>query len=553
MKKLYSITQHKIFILLLIVLIFHLSTSFFDIYYHFSRHLTSPQTSLEFYFAQFEWIAFELFCSLMLTQILLIKRWIFIFGFVILVTLNAFSNAAAYHVSHAIEPAMIHAALFSQPAEFMDFVTPLNALIVAFGILGLVPILYIQKKLPHDPHLNKNAFLSGAILILLLCFGTSGVLRDKPPFHIISASLSILFPGHFEPIIDDTQFTRNDVTPQTIVLVIGESARGDHFSLNGYHHDTNPYLQKTSNVISFPDVTSCTAFTHTSIPCMITDETLTHFNEKQGMFPSWGFSLIEGFRRAGSYTGWIGMQSKWVSYQIPFLSLARSADFVAFPTENNTAANAADDKLIFPDIERFLKQPHATKFLIIHLNGSHTPYSIRYPETFEYFKPTCPKQIEQKHASIRPQDCEKIHPEALINTYDNSLRYTDFIISHIISLLTKQNALLLYTSDHGESLGEQGIYGHGILSIKEQRKVPFLMWASENYIHSYPDNWKNIQNAKTMALSHDHVFHSLLDCGQITSVRIDKNLSLCDPRIRPQPPLHFNYNSKTVLEKLGTF
>ena len=159
------------------------------------------------------------------------------------------------------------------------------------------------------------------------------------------------------------------------------------------------------------------------------------------------------------------------------------------------------------------------QFLVIHTSGSHWNYTARYPKEFEHFTPTC-----YLKAKSDARDCDKL---ALINSYDNSILYTDFFLYNLIDLLKDKNAFLLYVSDHGESLGEEGYYGHGGPLLTQQITIPFIVWVSDNFKLKYPELVASIKNYTSTEISHDYVFHSILDCLNINSDVIDKNLSIC--------------------------
>jgi glucan phosphoethanolaminetransferase (alkaline phosphatase superfamily) len=295
----------------------------------------------------------------------------------------------------------------------------------------------------------------------------------------------------------------------TIVLVIGESARVDHFSLNGYTQETNPELKKR-DVLSYSKVTSCGNQTRISVPCMLTRNTVT--NHENLLKET---SLISLFRAAGFATAWYSNQRVMHENDTVTTSIANEAETLYF---TKLSYNNARDEYLLPKINEFISSENGPKMLVVHTIGSHWSYDHRYDPAHEIFKPVC-------HDSTQ-WTCSA---ENLTNTYDNSILYTDWFLSTIIDSLKDKNALLIYVSDHGESLGEDGFFSHGQDEFRaEQRSVPLIMWASEQYKKGHLERYQAAEGKLTQELNHDVIFHSMLDCAGIESPVIDKNLSLCN-------------------------
>jgi glucan phosphoethanolaminetransferase (alkaline phosphatase superfamily) len=180
--------------------------------------------------------------------------------------------------------------------------------------------------------------------------------------------------------------------------------------------------------------------------------------------------------------------------------------------------NSHDGKLL-PHLEQNIISG-MKKFLVLHTTGSHWNYGARYPEEFAKFKPTIADTIKRDAAS-----CDE---HERLNSYDNSILYTDFFLSSVINILKNKKAFMIYASDHGESLGECGRLTHGADDyVEEQRIVPFIVWFSDSYKSSYPDKWKAVKSLEKKEISHDYIFHTILDCLNIESDAVDKSLRLC--------------------------
>ncbi len=482
------------------------------------------------------WLALTLFAAVILHKALMFSPRLFKPLSFFIFFISSLSNAASFQLSQQLSSAMVHAALLSPYQDVASFINLKQILIFMLGMMGWIAYLIILRTEIHKKDNPKAHIICWFFVLFIMVSDSSILLSNQPPYDIIKPILSDIVPWKNGPIKDETPFTATDTTPRTYVLVIGESARSDHMQLNGYTRATNPYLLKTPHIVSYKDVMSCATLTHLSLTCMLTDATLDDFKTSIAMIPKWGFSMLEGFKRAHFNTGWIGMQGYRSFIPMPYLQLADEAQFAVFPGGQSPTGLAAYDEKLLPYVDDFLaKHEGQPNLLIIHLYGSHFPYDIRYPKNFQHFQPTCESTSELGVMfADNMKDCDHHIPLALHNSYDNSLIYTDYMLSEIIHRLQQRNALMIYVSDHGESLGEKGRYLHGSHHAPEQRRVPLIFWASDSYIQDKPLQWDSIVRHAPMSVSHDYIFHSLLNCAGITSPRIDPQFSLCTENPRPR-------------------
>lgn len=221
----------------------------------------------------------------------------------------------------------------------------------------------------------------------------------------------------------------------------------------------------------------------------------------------------------GFNTTWIGTQTLMKHFaHFNLGTIYNDVNFTIIPGGSALFSLNDHDGKMLPFIKEII--PRSNKqFLVVHTSGSHWNYTARYPKEFEQFTPIC-----NVKAKTDASGCDKV---ALSNSYDNSILYTDFFLSSLIDLLKDKNAFLLYVSDHGESLGENGYYGHGGSLIKEQTTVPLIVWVSNDFKLKHPESVESIKNYANTEINHDYVFHSILDCLNINSDIIDKDFSLC--------------------------
>jgi len=284
------------------------------------------------------------------------------------------------------------------------------------------------------------------------------------------------------------------------ILVLGETSRAQNFSLGGYPRETNPRLQQ-DNVIYFPDTTSCGTATAVSVPCMFSnmpreryDEELAHHQE----------GVLDILQRAGIQVLWNDNDGgcKGACDRVPHQNV----------TDLKLTGQCIDgecyDEVLFHNLESYIDSLQQDGIIVLHTIGSHGPtYYNRYPAEFKKFTPTCDTN--------EIQGCTQ---QQLTNTYDNTILYVDYVVDKAIKLLqSKQDKFttsLVYLSDHGESLGEDGVYLHGLpwsIAPDTQKHVPMLMWLSQDYQQRYGVSSQCLQQkAKTAPYSQDNLFSTLL-------------------------------------------
>ena len=278
------------------------------------------------------------------------------------------------------------------------------------------------------------------------------------------------------------------------VLVIGEAARAQDFSLFGYSRDTNPLL-KQDGVVAFAGAHSCATYTTASLRCMLSYKGAKGMTSNDEPLPSY-------LQRQGIEVIW-----RTNNFGEPPLKVSRyeTADQLRKQCKGDCARLDYDEVLLYGLDAELRAGTAATKTLVVlHEGGSHGPqYARKYPPEFEKFKPTC--------HSVELQKCS--HDE-LVNAYDNTIVYNDYVLHRLIELLKSvkdRPTVMLYMSDHGESLGEGGLYLHGMpkaLAPEVQSAVPLLVWTSEGFARRGGASKEPSSFRKD--LSHDVVFHSVM-------------------------------------------
>jgi lipid A ethanolaminephosphotransferase len=293
--------------------------------------------------------------------------------------------------------------------------------------------------------------------------------------------------------------------PRLLVVVVGETARAANWGLNGYQRQTTPELA-ASGVINFPRVTSCGTNTEVSLPCMFSPYGRRHYDENQIRRHE---SVLHVMEHAGIKTIWRDNQSGCKGV-CDGLEVQRPEDR---PDPRLCHGSHCLDEILLADLEGVLDKNPRDLVLVLHQLGNHGPaYAQRYPDSFRRFTPTCDNP-----------DLGKCSREQIVNSYDNALLYTDHFLAHTIRRLKSQashEAAMIYLSDHGESLGEKGIYLHGLpyaLAPREQTEVPMLMWLSAGFAATSHIDGDCLRARSAQPASQDYLFHSMLGLMQVTT------------------------------------
>ena len=451
-------------------------------------------------------------------------------GFLVLAFIGAISCYFMQSFGVLMDKSMLQNALETDVAEASGLLS-LAMLVHVCGLM-LAPIL-LCLWLPIRAQTTKQKLLHALLSALIWLLAAGSVLasgraelipffrnfRDIKhmalPLAPISASISVSqhwlkaqFPTQLNKIGEDAivPVTARTGKPRLMVLVLGETARADHFQLNGYGRATNPLLSQLP-VVSFRQVSSCGTATAHSVPCMFSELDQAHFD---GDLAKNSENVLDVLQRTGVIVKWLDNNSgcKRVCDRVPSLML--------FEDKTNPLCEQGQcqDAILLEALARELAEPLTQdKIIVLHQLGSHGPeYFRRSTEQQKHFLPECTdKQI---------QFCDT---QSLRNAYDNSLIATDELLANVIRSLQQQHdyqAAMLYISDHGESLGENGTYLHGLpywIAPQAQKHVPMIWWMSEEFEQKQGLSRDCIRDARDTQLSHDYLFHSLLGSFAVES------------------------------------
>ncbi|MEE1955617.1 MCR-3-related phosphoethanolamine--lipid A transferase [Aeromonas sp. 75A] len=371
-------------------------------------------------------------------------------------------------------------------------------------IVGIIAALYYQDYASIG---RNNQTLNREIVPANFMYSTSKYLYRR----------YMAEPIPFVTLGDDaTRVTKKD-KPTLMFLVVGETARGKNFSMNGYEKDTNPFTSKSGGVISFNDVRSCGTATAVSVPCMFSNMGRKEFDDNRARNSE---GLLDVLQKTGISIFWKENDGgcKGVCDRVPNIEI-EPKDHPKFCDKNTCY-----DEVVLQDLDSEIAQMKGDKLVGFHLIGSHGPtYYKRYPDAHRQFTPDCPRS-----------DIENCTDEELTNTYDNTIRYTDFVIGEMIAKLKtyedKYNTALLYVSDHGESLGALGLYLHGTpykFAPDDQTRVPMQVWMSPGFTKEKGVDMACLQQkAADTRYSHDNIFSSVLGIWDVKTSVYEKGLDI---------------------------
>lgn len=439
---------------------------------------------------------------------------------------------AAYYADRygvLLDPTMLRNIVRTDPREAREFVTVavfLHALMWSALPLGLIWWVKLEHRTFWRALAVRGALALGAAVLALVALlpisrDFLSLMRNHRELRylVTPGNLVASLVHNAQVDLRKTRQPRSVVgadavrratrkRPVLFVLALGETARAENFSLLGYARPTNPELA-TRGVTAFRNVTACGTSTEVSVPCMFSPYGRADFDEER-IHASEG--LLDVLRRAGFAVDWYDNQSgcKGVCTGTGIGFHKMDAGFAADLCDG---ADCLDDILVRA-LEKKVAEITTDTVVVLHLLGNHGPaYHRRYPPAFRRFTPDC------QTAELR--DCTR---EEVVNAYDNAILYTDHVLAEMIDRLAaagdRLDTALLYVSDHGESLGEAGLYLHGIpyaIAPRVQTHVPMVSWTSPGFEESSGLLPACLATRVDEPLSHDHLFHSVLGVLDVTT------------------------------------
>lgn len=333
---------------------------------------------------------------------------------------------------------------------------------------------------------------------------------------------------------------RQDTLPgkEIYVLVIGESSRYGNYSLNGYNRPTSPLLDKQENLVSYSKALTTSNLTNIAIQQILTratpDKPDIAYKEK---------ALPDAFIECGFSTAWLASQSSSDRF---VKRITADMDYTFFSTTDFDSADNYDGKLL-PHLDSVLSLDKQKQLIVIHTLGSHFRYNARYPESFCRFTPSL-------HDNTGYDVVSPSNKEILVNSYDNSICYTDYVLNEIIRKVDAEKAVsaVAYLSDHAENLYDDernlAVHGNTEPSIYELH-IPLFIWTSAAYRDARPEKAEAIENHKEKKVSTSNLFHSFLDIAGLSYPEEDKGESVASPEFREDSVWYILTPDKRLIKK----
>jgi len=464
---------------------------------------------------------------------------------VLLVVVTAVAQHMMRQYGVVLDPPMLRNTLRTDVAEASELISPwlLANVAVALVVAALIWRVPLRER-PWRQALGARAMaLLGVsavgVAALLLGFQDfSSTMRNQKELRYRISPGNVVYSTARVLVEDLREATRTpeplaparladpapDQKPRLLVLIVGETARAMNFSLNGYERETNPELAKRP-VINFPQTEACGTSTEVSLPCMFSSLGRAGYSKARARASE---SLVQLLAR-------VGMRVVWLDNQSGCKRVCTGVEYRRFSDERIVSplceGSRCLDGLLVEELGKLIQvaegAPPRDTVVVLHQLGNHGPaYAKRYPREFARFQPECTK--------VELRDCSR---DEIVNAYDNAILYTDHLIASVIDMLAAQEARydvgMIYVSDHGESLGEKGLYLHGMpyaIAPREQLAVPMIWWLGGSGVRG----WQGLDEAclrrrASQPASHDHLFHSMLGLLRVETTRYVADRDLVSP------------------------
>ena len=464
--------------------------------------------------------------------------------------------------------------------ELLDNLAPaVVGVFVIYLPLLVLGIIHIRKKhqisAAFQHHVRKWVMEVGGIglFCLLACYVVMDDYRMRNQFYPVNVCYNLYLAfernaaseNYKEASRDfkfDARSEHSATAPEGYVMVVGETARAHNFSLYGYPRNTNPLLSKTPGIKAFPNVTTQSNTTHKSVPMLLSAASAEDFER---LFHEKG--ILAAFKEAGFHTVFISNQQPNHSF-IDFLG-EQADEHYFLKTEDASQGNHYDEDLL-QKLDEILPLADASSsahyhyryrklFVVLHSYGSHFNYQERYPRSFAYFEPD--SRSEAKSENRRD----------LLNAYDNTIRYTDYILHGIIERLQKWEGVqaktdgvygqptsaMLYTSDHGENIfdDERCLFLHAAPKASDyELHVPFIIWTSDGFSKQYPNILKALgENRSKQVQSNLSAFHTMLGIGGIQTRYRQDEYSVASGKYHPTKLLYLDDHDEAIPQEDAKF
>jgi lipid A ethanolaminephosphotransferase len=482
-------------------------------------------------------IAFLCSISVVLVSVMIFLFSIFCFKYTtkpILITILIISSLTSYFMNNyniVIDETMIQNVMQTDKSEVFDLLNIKLFIYLIFA--GILPSFIIYKiKIKYKPFrrelLSRLIVIPASLIIIIIAalpvsdYYTSFLREHKPLRYYTNPTYFLFATGRYiaqnlksgenaiTPIGEDAKIEATDTDRELIILVVGEAVRANRLHMNGYERETTPLIEK-EEIINFPQMYSCGTTTSVSIPCMFSNLTRRGYSDDKARST---YNILDVLNTAGVNILWRenNSSSKGVADRVTY------EDFKT-PEKNSICDPECRDEGMLVGLQEYIDSIKSGDILIVlHQMGNHGPaYYKRYPDAFEKYTPVC--------KTSQLEECTALE---ISNAYDNAVLYTDYFLSKVIALLKENSQFetaMFYISDHGESLGENSIYLHGLpyfMAPENQKHIPAIMWFGDRF----RINREKLREIAVKEYSHDNLFHTLLGLMEVETSVYDKDMDI---------------------------
>ncbi len=470
---------------------------------------------------------------------LVLHRWIARPLLGVLIVVTAFATYYTQRFGVFLDPSMLRNVLHTDVAEAGELfgwgMLPHLLLYAGLPLLLLWRVRLARRRPLRAAVVRIATLIEAGVLLLgslLLVFQDfSALMRNQKELRYLITPANFLYSGA-RVLAADTREVRQvravvgadarraaswdtRTRPALFVIAIGETARAANWGLSGYGRQTTPELAAL-DVLNFGDVSACGTNTETSLPCLFSAIGRRDYDEHRIRTSE---SLLHVLERAGFEVLWRDNQSgcKGACDGLPQEQLDASL------LPDLCADGRCLDDALLSGLDTVARDAQGNLVVVLHMLGNHGPaYYKRYPASFRRFTPTCDTG-----------ELRKCSRQEIVNAYDNALLYTDHVLAKTIAFLKERasrfDTAMLYVSDHGESLGENGLYLHGVpyaIAPEVQTRVPMVWWLSSGFTRSFDLDRDCLAGQTAKPWAHDHLFHSVLGLLQVRTSAYDPKFDI---------------------------
>jgi len=460
-----------------------------------------------------QWAVVSFFASTII-GLLSLNRWIFAILFPVFTLLSAVMAYYTATMGIHLTGALLEVVFVNDMATWSSAMSGKLLVSMFFALISGVFVVAVRFKYTKNPS-RGVVWLVLFVLVMLLPIHLIKRFRNpvtnRVPYVFYFAGKEYLNSRHYINNDQRDTFDNESVTcgqnPPYVVFVIGESLRPGNLQLNGYDRATTPLLAADTAVVSLPNVTSPYVFTHQSVPHILTRADIDRPDirwEEQ--------SFISLFKKAGYRTSWVSNQDRCAQYSY-FMNEADTL-ILASSGKSLYSFNKWLDTSTIPHIHNLLNDNPEPQLIVVHSIGSHWWYPAHYSDSSAVFKPEVDSRV-----------LSELTKEQMVNSYDNTVVETDRFLHGIIDCLKNRNAIMIYISDHGESLGENGNFLHKG-DLPEVHPTACLVWYSDEYAKRYPRKVKALKENSINNHDTDVFFHSVPDAAGLNTNVLDVSKSI---------------------------